>query len=404
MLEDDFIHELVFQHCDFDEGSAKAIQLGLSTNESLRKFECLFDEDSSTEASPINGVQEMLNNNCEIEKLNLTVKDDDGFWGGFRYAMDNNSLESLCFQATEIDIKAMEGILVKCFTMNSLTELGFCNCIMTESAMKLMVKTLSTGCQILDTLILDHVTMLSSDSSLETACCGRMKVSNIYFMGTPVCDNEEEFEAMMEDFSNNAITKCLDLSNCFMGSNETYEDICNQIILPNRGPTELILDINSEVANEVTMAFQQNSSVTSLTIQGSDDGCLYVFAEGVATMTGLRKLSFRLLHESKDEGLENFFQALEYSLEENTTLQTLTLSGSDPNLAVAQRYLPNIRYFLAINRIGRERVFIETIPLGLWANILAKTSKEADAINFVMRGKPEIVAQSRKRKERDDDS
>jgi hypothetical protein len=402
MLQSQVLSELVFHNCTFGDDSANAIEYGLPWA-MLRTFECTFDEVSSFKASPINGVQGMLNDGWNIKKLNLTVNDSD-FWLVFKYAMDNKTLESLCFYATDIDIESMECILMKCFSMKSLTELGFRKCDLTDSALDLLVKTLCCH-QILDSLILDNVEVALSDGP-QARSCGEILVTNLCLKGTKLCE-EDEFESLVMDFLNNASIKCLDLISGPVESDEGYGDICNHLLLRNRGPRELIINIYPSVANRVKEAFQRNSSVTSLTIHGMCDSCLSVFAAGVAHMAGLRKLSFHLTHDDEDEDDENaepFFQALERSLEENTTLQTLSIVGSDDDLTLAQRYLPKIQYFLAINRLHRHRLFTETVPVGVWAHVLAKTANEAAGINFVLRGMPEIVAPSRKRKDRNGDS
>jgi hypothetical protein len=41
------------------------------------------------------------------------------------------------------------------------------------------------------------------------------------------------------------------------------------------------------------------------------------------------------------------------------------------------------------------------IPVGLWAHVLAKTSKECGGIFFILTEQPDMVTQSRKRKSRE---
>ncbi len=227
--------------------------------------------------------------------------------------------------------------------------------------------------------------------------CGKIQVSKLCLKALKF--DRPEIPDMMQEFATNSTIKCLDLSGGTVGrDNKEYKYLCKNFLLENGGPSELIMDMYGQTSNTetVTEAFQQNTSVSSLTIGSFDDNCLSVFAKGLATMTGLRKLSFRLHEQDKD--LEKFFYYLVTSLERNTTLQTLTFSGINPNHVLFRRYVPYLRYFLAINRIGRQRLFTETVPVGLWPHVLAKTSNEPAGINFVLRGMPEIVAPSRKRK------
>ncbi len=149
--------ELSFQRCVFNAKSVEAIEYGMIYNQSLRKYECIFN-DLAPKSTPVMNVLAALEHNANLVKLNLTVVDDkdNEFWTTFRGALDSKTLESLCFTETKIEIDTMESILLKCFVIKSLKELAFHKCRIEYSAMKLLVKALSDN-QILDTLILDGI-------------------------------------------------------------------------------------------------------------------------------------------------------------------------------------------------------------------------------------------------------
>jgi hypothetical protein len=118
------------------------------------------------------------------------------------------------------------------------------------------------------------------------------------------------------------------------------------------------------------------------------------FVEGISNMTGLRKLAFM----SGCSYSEDFFVALLESMEQNTSLGTLSFDALNVEETNADKYLPRIRCLLAINRIGRHRLMTVPIPLGLWAYLLERSSNERDGLYFALAERPEIVTPTRKRK------
>ena len=111
-------------------------------------------------------------------------------------------------------------------------------------------------------------------------------------------------------------------------------------------------------------------------------------------MSGLRKLSIRCSIK-ENNGLEDFFEALQGSLTQNTTITTLTLEGFGSAHETAQRYLPHIRRYLAINLVGHFSLFTVNVALGLWAAVLARPSNEADGIYYVLTAMPAILRSRR---------
>jgi hypothetical protein len=125
---------------------------------------------------------------------------------------------------------------------------------------------------------------------------------------------------------------------------------------------------------------------------------MIALAEGVMNMPGLRKLAFT----SDCDYSEDFFAALLASMERNTSLWTLSFENVNVDMTNANKYLPRIRYLLALNRVGRHAVMIVPIPVGLWPHVLEKSTNELDGIYFVLTEKPDIVIPTRKRKHRID--
>jgi hypothetical protein len=394
MLHCDTLGELSFVNCKCDDSAARTIEAGLRENLSLRKFVL----DMQTNETPIKGVGELLDNNEDLVSLELKVT-DKSFWNIFRTSNENETLESLKFYSTRINLHSIEAILMKCFMMESLQDLSFNLCKFTESAMDLLVTAVSRS-KILDTLCLCSVSIEGVDSTFELNC-RNLQVRKLGLLGGKF---NLAFSTMLDDIASNPCIQCLDLSRGALNiSEEGFEKLCEAFLRPNLGPSELIIDeIHNSAANVISEALEHNSSIQLLTIGGLEGSCLVAFAESVATMRGLRKLSFTGVLDD-DEYLENFFQTLEASMERNNTLQTLSISDIHPNHAIAKRYLPKIRYFLAINRIGRHSLMTApTVPAGVWAHVLAKTANEFVGINFVFRSKPDIIVAtpSRKRKER----
>jgi hypothetical protein len=175
-----------------------------------------------------------------------------------------------------------------------------------------------------------------------------------------------------------------------MESAQKIEKVCNVFLLQNLGPSELVMNRMGPHAAILTEALQQNTSLKALTIAdlGVEGGV--TFAQGLASMHGLRSVQFGY-EGSTENYTKEFFQALQQSLEVNTNLWTIALDGIYADDPVAKPYLPRIRYLLATNRVGRQTLMSATIPTGIWAQILARSAKDVDGIYFVLTGKPDIV-------------
>ncbi len=386
------LEELSFTDCYFDEDqAARAIEVGLSKNRTLRKFQFIFSSgcEGHSYPSPINGVQGMLNSSEKIVTLNLTVT-DESFWDMFRAAHDNKTLESLSFYKTQIEYHCIEAILCKCFMLKSLKELGFHKCTFQhKTVVDLLVKAVSEN-KILECLSVQDVYVGEDVEDLEYLSCGGLQVSTLRLKGFCFSD---ELANMLDDVASNPNIKCLDLQHNGRGviDSEGVEKLCHALLLPNCGLLELLIDGAHDVIDELSGAFQQNVSVKSLTIGGLKGTSLISFAQALANMSGLRKVSFKFLSE-KDEYIEEFFQRLEATMEQTSTIQTLALVDFDPNHEIANKYLTKIRYYLAINQVCRDSLMREPlVPAGVWAHVLGKTLNEAAGINFILRSKPDIV-------------
>jgi hypothetical protein len=140
---------------------------------------------------------------------------------------------------------------------------------------------------------------------------------------------------------------------------------------------------------------QQNTSVKRLTIDDVDPVGLVTFAQGLANMTGLRHLNFGY-EVTTHKYSKGFFAALQQSLEQNTTLQYLTICGMDNYTDEAKPFLPRIKFLLAWNRVGRESLLRADVPSGLWAHILASSPvlDETSLIHFFLTNVPDLTASS----------
>jgi hypothetical protein len=380
------LEELSFTDCSFDDAQAgAAIRDGLAKNQSLRKFQFILDNRNPDDfPGPIDGVHEMLNSSKKIVALSLSVT-GESFWDLFlRAAHHNKTLESLSFHDTHFDYHSIQAILFKCFILKSLKELGFHGChFANQAVVDLFVKAVSEN-KILDSLCIDRVSVGDDNVDLEfSRSCGQLQVSTLRL-------NEFEPTNMLDDVASNPNIKCLDLKGSSLIGSEVVE-LCHVLLLPNCGLLELLIDGAHDGIDELLEAFQQNVSVQSLTIGGLVGTSIISFAQALANMQGLRKLSITSLC-GNGNCIEQFFQRMEVSLEQNTTLQTLALVDFAPNHTIANKYLPKIRYYLAINRVHRDSLLREPlVPAGVCAHVLSKTSNEAAGINFILRSKPDIV-------------
>jgi hypothetical protein len=401
LKSDSILGSLSFRACNFDcQKVVRAIDAGLCQNRNLRTFEITshdFDFVSVNNRNRLTGAGAMLNINQNIKKLKLSGP--FAFWQTSGAANGNQSLEDLSVWSTHIGLEGIETILMKCFLMKSLQTLGFHRCIFTRDAMDLLIFAVSNN-KILETLIIDQVEF--EQVEIYQQSFGNLQVSTLCLTGS---GSRLDSSSTLDDIANNPSIQRLDLTDGGLQTEEEFQKLTHSLLVPNRGPSELIIGEVESSVDVLVEGLQRNSSVKSLTVGSLSERSLVTFARGLATMNGLVKLSIAGLSDD-DDYMEAFFQALEHSMEVNTTLQTLTLAGFGCANDTVKRYMPKIQYFLAINRIGRHSLMTApSVPAGVWAHVLAKTSHEPAGINFVLTSKPDIVvvaAPSRKRKDRNE--
>lgn len=392
MLESDLIEELSFGECSFDERSGTVLKAALCNNRSLREFVCQ-NHDRTRRHYLFEDVQCLINLNPNIVRLGLCMTDIDSYWSLYRAIGDNKTLRSLTIAGSEIELHSAEAIMMMCFTMKSLKALTFDLCNFTEAALEFLSKTLSNN------PVIDFLNILNEDPFESWSVrCGNLQVQKLCIQ--PLNFTPDAFSRMIDDIANNSYIKTLNLTNGAICRVEACQKFCDVVIQQNLGPRDLEIEIAvSDFADMLTEAMQHNSSIRSLTVRHLGDVGFVSYCRGLANMGSLRKLQLDL----NDVILtEDFFQALQQSLEHNSTLQRLSICGADVPEELAKRYLPSIRYSLAINRVGRNSLLAARIPVGIWPHILTRSSKEADGIYFVLTRKPEIVIPTRKRKERSD--
>ncbi len=133
-----------------------------------------------------------------------------------------------------------------------------------------------------------------------------------------------------------------------------------------------------------SLATKYQCQITHHTL-GSD---LVTLAQGLALVHVLRRLALGFIDATSFA--ESFYQALQQSVEDhNTTLCKLSMMGLP---VIAKRYLLRIRYLLATNLVGRHTLMTApNLPIGLWAYVLARSSKTVDGIYFALTEMPDII-------------
>lgn len=389
ILKSNLLRELWVENCKFNSGAANAIHIGLSLNKSLVDFRWF--------SAPVqNVVGNIISTVPTLKKLHLAVTADgiDSFWSTFRLASTTaigSQLECLSFYDTHIDHACVESIMMKCLLMPSLQELGFFACTFTKEALDLLMKVTSKF-KLLDTLSLDDIRIQGVEVPVEFDC------GNVQVLKLAVTWSFADASSMstLDAIAKNPCIQSLSVS--IEPGSEGLKNLSNAFLIPNCGPSELTI---TAMDDDFMQTLKDNTSIQSLNLHGLDDDDLVRFAKELSHMRGLRKLSVELCR--KRGYLEEFFSALVQSLEDNTSLQALTLTGIEPKDSLATNYFSLLRYYLAINRIGRSSLMTRSVPIGLWAHVLAKTSKEALGIYYILREMPGIFSNpmSRKRKECD---
>jgi hypothetical protein len=226
------------------------------------------------------------------------------------------------------------------------------------------------------------------------------KIKVTHFLVESFTLDLDDFSAMMVGIANNPHINELSLYSQ-LHTEEKLQKLCEEILQSNRGPPALNINKIGSLGAILSDAMQQNTSVKELTIADLDPDGLVTFAHGLANMTGLCCLDFGYEGQTDHEYSKEFFEALQQSLERNTTLELLTICGMDSYAEEAKPFLPRINFLLAWNRVGRESLLRVNVPSGLWAHILASSPvlDETSLIHFFLTSVPDITASSYLRQE-----
>ncbi len=312
-------------------------------------------------------------------------------WDLCRAASCNSTLQSFGTHHFGVMEQSSTGALIMmCHDILSLKEVTFHDSILAKDAMEFVVERLSNKHITLNKLSLDSVKFEPNNPSCNFS---DLQVKHLVLNMEEI--DEDFWIPFIDDVAKNPVIEHLYLDSSLL-LDEEFESMCDVFLLQNKGPARLSICNVDVRAPMITRALQQNSSVKELSIGDFDMYGLHIFAQGLADMCGLCRLTFGYENES-DNYTEEFFKALHQSLELNTTIQTLSLRDVAPDNILFQPYLRKIRYLIALNRVGRNSMMTATVPVGIWAHVLARSSDETDGIYFVLSGKPDILSSIRNR-------
>ncbi len=395
MLEANKIAVLLFESCECSIEFNETIAMGLRDNQSLQVLQ--FRDHEPIISSPL--ITTMCNSPNLVE-ICLTMNDSTGWWNLLRVVEKKNKLQSLRVVSSTLDRRAMEALMMMCLSISSLRKLDLCYCEFVETSLEYLARTLSRS-NAIDTLIFGTLT---GDHPLRNGPLEvnfeNLQVEKLVLFCRSF--DHETFLHVLESLAKNPFIKCLELSSggCIR---EKLQVVCDVLLRQNVGPSELVIwgsrhcdDFNLMISE----VMQANTNLKSLSIGIMDKANLVTFAENVAHMRGLRKLTFTHFSEHS----QDFFRALQNSLERNTTLWTLSFENTfmqdwKDEFSDAAGYLERIRYLLAINRVGRTSLMtVSDAPVDIWARVLERSSNEPDGIYLVLTEKPDILERSAKRK------
>jgi hypothetical protein len=392
MLQSNCLRELICRECEYADEIENVINVGMSKNESLERLDCILNKNSTTSTKLSGSVMQMLEVNHKISIIKLDVN-NERLWKLSCAACCNATLQSLEICRLEVHQQSIGALVVMWQDIASLKELTFNACVFDRQSIEFLVARLSKSVA-LETLSFVNIKV----SPAETPCCSfanlqvqRLEMGNL---------NVGPVSKWINEVADNQVIQHLDIRSA-LSSDEDFEIVCDVFLMQNRGPSKLAIGNVGSRASMVTAALRQNASVKDLSVGGFDAGVLLDFARGLVDMRGLCRLTIGYENESSNY-TEEFFKALHQSLELNTTIQTLSLRDVAPDNDVFQSYLRKIRYLIALNRVGRNSMMTATVPVGIWAHVLARSSDEIDGIYFVLSGKPDILSSIRKRRSPDE--
>ncbi len=400
LLESNAIKTLLFGGCKFAYGVRQHITEGIRQSESLQKLDPSWYVQTSGSVSDTSLPvwETMISKN--LVELRLFSDESTNYWNLFRALEEQTApLKTLGIRDSTISVQSMEALMMMCLTIETLTKLEFCNCILDPCGLAFLARTLSTT-NAIDALSLDSTVTPSwqVDETPVSVNLGNLKVSHLIIKDTPF--DEEAFSDMMLSIADNPYIQYLDLSNGTC-DDDNFASLCDNLLRRNKGPRELVVDIyDDDSATMLAEVLQVNTNLMSLSIGIVADENFQPFAEGLANVRGLRKLAFS--HRGVSE---EFCQVLQQCLEHNTSLWTVSFDNGVVHFGEfdAEKYFSRICYLLAINRVGRHQLMrLPVLTTGLWARVLARASNEPDGLYFALTEKPDIVTPSRKRKSREE--
>jgi hypothetical protein len=398
MLEAGYIGEISVTECDFDNDGSAGIVKGLKANQSLRKVHFKVD-DEYHRASLVSGVLEMVRKNKNILTLSLDLVNGPSCWDVYRSVEGSTSLQSLQLNGAELDVSDVGALMKVCQVVKSMKEISFKGCEFTQSGIQFLMDELSKHVA-LNHMRFENCQILEPYSAPFELRWRDVQVISFEQVGALV--GQESLSSFFGGIADNNNIQSLDLSCILANRDQDFQSMCDTLISGNSGPTTLTMqELIQHRAPVIIEALQHATKLTELTIAQMDEDGMVSFAQGLTHMSSLRQLNIGF------QGIDNhyseeFFKSLCDSLEINTTLWSLSLRGIDSDNVMAKAYLPRIRYLLAINRVGRSSLLTANVPVGVWANVLARCPKDPDGIFFVLTGKPDLLARpSRKRSRRE---
>jgi hypothetical protein len=403
ILKNSYIEKLGITCCDLTKGAADILNVGLQQNTSLRELRFVRNSDRLT----IDGVLENLNSNTNIRQLTV--------------GPCHESIVPLCdavhrsakLQILELCSRTMGQDCVAAIAMmmrnnnNMLKTLTFHLCCFRQSEMALLLTRMSEITNVLDALNFEHVTIERGSAIRHPELnWANLKVENL------ACESMkmdfDNFSTMMDGIAVNEHIQKLNIFGT-LGTDETFQKLCQALLEPDRGPLELCIDQVGSRGAMILNALRHNTTVTRLSLADLDLPGLVLFAEGLAQLNHICSLQIGLPEGTQKYSMA-FFAALQQSLEQNTTLLCLELCGIEDYADKAKPFLNKIEYFLAWNCVGRNSFLTADVPLGIWAHVLAseQVSAKKDLAHFFLTNKADViipsswpnVATSRRRKSR----
>jgi hypothetical protein len=381
MLDDD-------EHDATTNTSTTILEANTVARNLKRKVACYFhvfkqDYDYATSVSVC---LQLLNTNQNIVKLGLSLPRSggghDGLWQLFHAANRDHTLECLSIRnSVEVYVDTVETLLNMCQAMqHQNVELVFKRCIFRQKAMEFLMEELSNNSnKLVDTLKLKNIRIKRGSSPIMATSFSNLQVRKLFLSGERL--KPFSWSQIITEIGNNTYMQSVDISR-IEDHGRSFSTVCDVLLRQNRGPPELI--VKDHDSARFLEALQQNTSVTALGLYRTYDSKI---SELASALRGRRFLSINTTSKLN----RACFRALERCAQQNASLCQMHLEGKFTSI-LAKHYLPRINYFLALNLIGRHTLMAApNVPLGLWARVLARISKEAGVIDFILLEKPELV-------------